>query len=282
MFMWMSNYIQIFTDNNLYLWYGSFFFVFLSLFVFWKESIGIYTHKNKNAIFDFWLISALSGVIGGRVVYFIANWEVLNLKNIPWFWSPYEKINNSIYVFRLYPWRFFRFWDGGFIFAGMLVGYIAAVYLLILKKKGWKWNAMFVPAFNSAVILFGGLLLMIGLYTNTEKVVIANAAMLALLLLFTILRKLVYFFVQALDLRILITKIMYSLIVLAVNGIMVYLYFYSNVKVLLLEKISILTFAGLSLIMVIHYILEKDPRIEQKEKRKGIVNIELNKPIRLA
>lgn len=274
-------YEQYFINNTRALWIGSFLFVLLSLYVFWRESIVTYTYKNQNAIFDFWFISAISGAIGGRVVYFIANWTKLGLKAIPWFWAPYEKINGTVYLLRLYPWRFFRLWDGGFIFAGMLVGYILSVYLLIIKKKGWKWMTMFVPAFNSAIILFGGILLMIGLYSNTNKVIDLTAIMLMLLLVFSALRLFIKLIVKKIDLQINLIKGLYILIVIAVNWFMVSLYFWTDVPVFWQEKISIIVFVIVSAIMIVHYILEKSPFEENMPKRSGIIDIRLNKPISL-
>jgi hypothetical protein len=256
------------------LWIGIAFFIFLSLFLFWHESKRV--HRNRNSIFDFWLISAVSGLLGGRIEYIVANFQTL--KNVPWFPIPYEKFNGEVYFLRLFPWRFFRFWDGGIIFSGMLLGFILAVYLLTIKKRGWRWDEMFVASFNAVIVLFDGVLLMIGLYSRSYAVVLLNLVIFALLIIFYIYRRLLAILSRDLHSQMVLFKIGYTIIVLSVDVVMLYLYFLSNVSVLWLEQISIAVFTIITGIMVIHFWVEKigglalgKPLEEEKDEMKILI-----------
>ena len=108
----------------------------LGMYIFWRGSIE--SRKNRSSVFDMFLISGfLSGIVG-RVVYIILEWE--QFSSFIWYWIPYEKYGDEVFLFRLLPWRFLSIWDGGIIILAMFVTLLLVMtfYTLVIKK--WRWK----------------------------------------------------------------------------------------------------------------------------------------------
>ena len=77
---------------------------FLGMYLFWKESSR--SRKNNSSVFDAFILSILLGIVIGRAMFVILNWT--EFSQYIWYWLPYERYGNEIFMFRLLPWRFLR------------------------------------------------------------------------------------------------------------------------------------------------------------------------------
>ena len=89
----------------------------VTMVIFWYESKN--AQKNTNSIFDMWFFSSIVMIIWGRIGFIITFWDEFNQWN--WFWLPYERYGDMMYIFRAMPWRLFKIWDGGFLFSWLPV-----------------------------------------------------------------------------------------------------------------------------------------------------------------
>lgn len=124
----------------------------LGLFVFWKESSR--SRKNNSSVFDIFFISVIIGILVGRLVYVVSNWSS-EYSSLPWYWLPYERYGDDVYLFRLLPWKLLKIWDGQldilFTFLGIIL--MQTVSVLFLKK--WKWGDLFPPIYLSNWVMMG-------------------------------------------------------------------------------------------------------------------------------
>ncbi len=124
--------------------------IFLSgMYVFWRGCIE--TDKDRSSTFDVYLFSLISGIIAGRIGYIISNMN--EFSGYIWYWSPYEKYGDVVYIFRLLPWRFLRIWDGGIVVFVMFVGFLIAASILVTFTKKWRWRQMYFVIFFSDLLM---------------------------------------------------------------------------------------------------------------------------------
>lgn len=136
--------------------------IVLGMYKFWKEcSI---TRKENNSIFDMFFFSSIFGLILGRASYIISNWE--EFSKYIWYWLPYEKYGDQIFLFRLLPWRFLRIWDWEIQIIVMFVGFVVSATIWAVFVKKWKWSHLYTPIFSSATSMIALSFLLIGLFVN--------------------------------------------------------------------------------------------------------------------
>ncbi len=143
--------------------------LFLSLFLFWKES---YSHKDRNSVFDMWLFTILFAMFWARFSFIIANWELF--ESLPWALAPYERYGENIYFLRLLPWRFFDLRDGGFLFTSIFSAYILFAFLYNVLVKRWNWREMFLPVILSAEVLLVFVLIVYGALAGFADIVLGG------------------------------------------------------------------------------------------------------------
>ncbi len=143
--------------------------LFLSLFLFWKES---YLHKDRNSAFDMWFFTILFAMFWARLSFIIANWGLF--ESLPWALAPYERYGEDIYFFRLLPWRFFDLRDGGFLFTSIFSAYILFAFLYNIFVKRWNWREMFLPVILSAEVLLVFVLIVYGALVGLPDVVLGG------------------------------------------------------------------------------------------------------------
>lgn len=143
--------------------------LFLSLFLFWKES---YSHKDRNSVFDMWFFTILFAMFWARLSFIIANWELFD--SLPWALAPYERYGEDIYFFRLLPWRFFDLRDGGFLFTSIFSAYILFAFLYNVLVKRWNWREMFLPVILSAEVLLVFVLIVYGALVGFPDIVLGG------------------------------------------------------------------------------------------------------------
>lgn len=170
------------------LWLGPTFtlvlIVILGLYIFWKESSR--SRKNNSSVFDIYLFSLSGGLVIARIAYILMN-RAEYFKNI-WYWLPYEKYGEQVYLFRLLPWRLVRIWDGGLDLLYLFVGMILIQTLLVTVKKKWKWNDMFPPIYLSNWVMFGLSFLLLGVQWGNNVWSNQGLVLLAPYILFLILQ----------------------------------------------------------------------------------------------
>lgn len=124
---------------------GLFIMFFIGLYIFWKEAVR--SRKNNSSVFDAFIVSIIVGVFIGRVVYIILNWS--DFSSYIWYWLPYERYGDQIYLFRLLPWRFFQFWDGQIDILYTFLGVLLSQTLIVVFRKKWRWSEMFSAMYLS-------------------------------------------------------------------------------------------------------------------------------------
>lgn len=151
---------------------------FFGLYVFWKGCIE--TRKNRSSVFDIYLLSGFLSVIIGRVVYIILAWDTA-FSSFIWYWLPYEKYGDNIYLFRLLPWRFFSIWDGGLIILAVFVSMILSLTFFSLVIKKWKWEDMFFPTFFSSTVILALSFIYTGIVSGFNTWAYRGIALIAIL-----------------------------------------------------------------------------------------------------
>lgn len=136
----------------------------VGLFVFWKETSR--SRKNNSSVFDIFIISSFMGILIGRVSYIITMWS--DFSKVIWYWLPYEKYLDKVYLFRLLPWKFFAIWDGGVDVLLTFVGIILTQSIIVLFYKKWRWSNLFPAIYLSSWLMLGLAFLMIGIQGNND------------------------------------------------------------------------------------------------------------------
>ena len=160
----------------------------LGMYIFWRGSIE--SRKNRSSVFDMFLISGfLSGVVG-RVVYIILEWE--QFSSFIWYWIPYEKYGDEVFLFRLLPWRFLSIWDGGIIILAMFVTLLLVMtfYSLVIKK--WRWKHMFFPIYFSSTTMLGMSFVYVGITSGFNDWIYKGLVLIVMLAIFFLLFKFIY------------------------------------------------------------------------------------------
>ncbi|MBP8978895.1 hypothetical protein KBG23_00240 [Candidatus Dojkabacteria bacterium] len=124
----------------------------LGLFVFWKESSR--SRKNNSSVFDIFFISVIIGILVGRLVYVVSNWSS-EYSSLPWYWLPYERYGDDVYLFRLLPWKLLKIWDGQLDILFTFLGIILMQTISVLFLKKWKWGDLFPPIYLSNWVMMG-------------------------------------------------------------------------------------------------------------------------------
>lgn len=124
---------------------GLFVIFFIGLYVFWKEAVR--SRKNNSSVFDIFIVSIIIGLFIGRVMYIILNWS--DFSSYTWYWLPYERYGDQVYLFRLLPWRFFQFWDGQLDILYTFLGVLLSQTLIVIFRKKWRWCELFSAMYLS-------------------------------------------------------------------------------------------------------------------------------------
>lgn len=256
-------------------------FVFISgMYIFWRGCME--TGKDRSSIFDVYTISLLLSIGISRVGYIISNMG--DFTGYIWYWSPYEKYGDVIYMFRLLPWRFFRIWDGGIVILSLFVGYIlfSSIYTLFIKK--WRWKQMLFPIHFSSIFLFSLSLIFTASIGRNTNLLITALVPLAFVLASSVLslivsrnknmkwkkRKKIVSYVGIISFILTTAYISYEVLI-------------DNIS--LVEQISIYVLDVWALLASLLYIVDikrkKSIIIEKVSEVQGISLPEINQPIRL-
>lgn len=158
--------------------------IVIGLYIFWKEASR--SRKNNSSVFDTYFLSLFGGVFFARVAHIIM-FSSEYFSNI-WYWLPYEKYGDQVFLFRLLPWRFMRIWDGGLDLLYLFVGMILIQTFWVTVRKKWKWNEMFPSIFLSNGAMLGLSFFFLGVQWENNVWTNLGLILLAPLLLFLILQ----------------------------------------------------------------------------------------------
>lgn len=251
--------------------------VFLGMYVFWSGSME--TRKNISSVYDIFVTSMLGGLVVGRACYIIINWE--QFSNLIWYWLPYEKYGDEIYLFRLLPWRFMRIWDWRIDILSMFVAFLLIATFWVLVVKKWKWSHMFTTIFFTAETMLALSFILLGASTGNQEWLIQGIIMVLLpLVLFFLKNSVKKAIIGKKELRILmLLDIFFILLTTAYVT-----YTYLIVDTSNTEKISIITFALWSLFGIFFYMKETkkaDITIEKVSSVRTVSRLDINQPIKL-
>ncbi len=140
--------------------------VLVGAYIFWREAK--LTKKDGNSVFDMFLILLILVIVGGRVSYILANPS--EFAEVTWFWSPYERYSDGFYLFRLLPWKYFRVWDGGYLYTASFASFILAGFMYSSIVKKWKWKHMMNVIYTPAMIMLSLTLFLSGLFSQSIDV----------------------------------------------------------------------------------------------------------------
>lgn len=253
--------------------------IFLAgMYAFWRGCIE--TGKDRSSIFDMYIISLIAGIIAGRVGYIVSN--ISEFTGYIWYWSPYEKYGDVIYIFRLLPWRFFRIWDGGIVIFAMFVGFLLACTCFAVFIKKWRWRQMyFVIFFSSLLILSLSFVFIASLEENLSLLLTAGILLFASIVFFVL-----SLIISRLGIKWRKRKKMIGYIG---SGLICAISIYLSITFLpqdisFVEKTSIYLldiWAVLSTLLFVIDMKRKRVNIEKISSVRGITLPEINQPIRL-
>ena len=153
-------------------------------YVFWKEAVR--SRKNNSSVFDVFIISIIVGVLIGRVMYIILNWS--DFSSYVWYWLPYERYGDQIYLFRLLPWRFFQFWDGQLDILYTFLGVLLSQSLMVVFVKKWRWSEMFSAMYISNWVMIALTYLFVGVQSKNDTWIKHGVWIFAAFVLFVLLQ----------------------------------------------------------------------------------------------
>lgn len=134
------------------------------LYIYW--SLGRKYNKDNNSLFDLSLVASLFAFLMARIAYIIEYWK--EYSQFAWFYIPYERYGEDVYLFRLMPWRLFRLWDGGYTVLAALVGFIAMAFYFVVRYKKWDFREMFKVINPPIYFLLGSILILMEFVVGSE------------------------------------------------------------------------------------------------------------------
>lgn len=222
----------------------------LGLYVFWRSTAE--SRKNRSSVFDMFVFTGFLSVLVGRVMYIVVAWQ--EFANYIWYWLPYEKYGDKIFLFRLLPWRFFSIWDGQLIILAMFVSLILTGTFFAVVIKKWRWKHMFFPIYFSATTMLGFSFLFTGFVENVSDWIFKGLILIGILALFFA----IYNFLTTILNTLLSKKLLIGYIGLFIvwlsTAYIGYIYMTSNLT--MIENITVVIFLIWSLISGILFIID--------------------------
>ncbi|KUK77881.1 MAG: transmembrane(s)protein [candidate division WS6 bacterium 34_10] len=268
--------IRIFLVNLHPLWV----YLFLSiagLFVYWRGCTE--TRKDRSSIFDTFIISIVLGLLMGRVSFLSINWSEYG--RYAWYFLPYERYGDTVYMFRLLPWRLFRIWDGGLTIFVAMVTFVLILTLLVLFSRKWKWYQLFFPIYFSMSSMLGLSFIYLGIIESYKGWIIRGLLLVFLPLIFWSISKILLLVIKNGVKR---RKFLVYIGVLIVTLSTVYIsYEYLSDSVSTFELVSVILLLLWTAVMDIYTFIEiNKPNVEiEKVSSVRAVDIEINQPIRI-
>lgn len=248
----------------------------VGLFLYWRGCSE--TRKNRTSIFDTFLISITLGLIMGRISYLSIHWS--EYSRYAWYFLPYERYGNTVYLFRLLPWRLLRIWDGGLtIFVAMIAFLIILTFLTVLYKK-WRWYQVYFPIFFSTASMLGASFVYLGIVDDYVSWIIKGVVLVLSPVIFWATSKILLVTIRKGVKR---RKTLVYIGVLIVTLMSIYIsYDYLSGTVSKFEFIFVILLLSWVAIMDLFTIIDLNrPNVEiERVSSVRAVDIEINQPIR--
>ncbi len=229
----ISNIINFIRSINPLL--GLFVIFFIGLYIFWKEAVR--SRKNNSSVFDAFILSIIVGLIIGRIIYIILNWS--DFSSYVWYWLPYERYGDQIYLFRLLPWRFFQFWDGQLDILYTFLGVLLSQTLIVVLKKKWRWSEMFSAMYLSNWVMIALTYLFVGVQSKNGTWIKHGGWILASFVLFVLLQGILVNLYKD-KRKDVVRMILQNIFALIAVAIISYVYFSSSPQIVTIVGIVIL------------------------------------------
>jgi hypothetical protein len=237
------------------------------------------TRKNISSVYDTFVTSLFGGLIVGRICHIIINWE--QFSSFIWYWLPYEKYGEEIYLFRLLPWRFMRIWDWRIDILSMFVAFILIATFWVSVVKKWKWSHMFTTIFFTAEGMLAMSFVLLGATNGNQEWLTQGIVMILLpLVLFFLKNSVKKAIVGKKEIKILMLLDIFFITL--TTAYVTYTYFVADINNT--EKASIITFALWTLLGIIFYMKETkqaDITIEKVSSVRTVSHLDINQPIKL-
>jgi len=257
---------------------GLFVIFFLGLYIFWKEAVR--SRKNNSSVFDVFIISIIVGVLIGRIVYIILNWS--DFSSYVWYWLPYERYGDQIYLFRLLPWRFFQFWDGQLDILYTFLGVLLTQSLMVVFVKKWRWSELFSAMYLSNWIMIALTYLFVGVQSKNDIWIKHGAWIFVAFVLFVLLQGILVNLYKDKRKEV-VRMILQNIFALVAVAIISYVYFSSSPQIVTIVGIVILLvwyIAGV-IMNTIDSKKTNNVTIESVSSVRQVSIPEVTKPIRL-
>ena len=251
--------------------------VLVGLFIYWKGCTE--TRRNRSSIFDTFLISIATGLVVGRISYLSINWS--EYSRYAWYFLPYERYGQTVYLFRLLPWRLLRVWDGGLTIFVAMITFLVILTLLVSLYKKWRWYQVYFAVFFSMTSMLATSFLYLGIIENYMAWIIRGIILFLVPVIFWAFSKIFLFLIENNYKR---RKALIYFGVLIVTLTSVYTsYEYLSDQTSQFEFISVIILLIWNVISDIFIILDLNkPNIEiEKVSSVRAVDIEVNQPIRI-
>ena len=257
---------------------GLFIMFFIGLYIFWKEAVR--SRKNNSSVFDAFIVSIIVGVFIGRVVYIILNWS--DFSSYIWYWLPYERYGDQIYLFRLLPWRFFQFWDGQIDILYTFLGVLLSQTLIVVFRKKWRWSEMFSAMYLSNWVMIALTYLFVGVQGKNDIWIKHGIWILIPFVLFLLLQGILVNMYKDKRKEV-VRMILHNIFALVAVAIISYVYFSSSPQIVTIVGIVILVvwyIAGI-IMNTIDSKKVNNVTIESVSSVRQVSIPEVTKPIRL-
>ncbi|KUK77418.1 MAG: transmembrane(s)protein, partial [candidate division WS6 bacterium 34_10] len=198
-----------------------------------------------------------------------------------WYFLPYERYGDTVYMFRLLPWRLFRIWDGGLTIFVAMVTFVLILTLLVLFSRKWKWYQLFFPIYFSMTSMLGLSFIYLGVIESYNAWIIRGLLLALLPLIFWALSKILLLLIKNGVKR---RKFLVYIGVLIVTLSTVYIsYEYLSDSVSTFELGSVILLLLWTAIMDIYTFIEINKPNVGIERVSSVraVDIEINQPIRI-
>jgi hypothetical protein len=249
----------------------------IGLFIYWRGCTE--TRKNRSSIFDTFLISIGLGLLIGRISFLSIHWT--EYSRFAWYFLPYERYGDTVYMFRLLPWRLMRIWDGGLTIFVAMVAFLIVLTVMILLVKKWRWYQVYFPAFFSMTSMLGISFIYLGVIDNYKAWIVRGLALFLLPVIFWSISKILLFTIKNGIKR---RKTLVYIGILIVTLASLYIaYEYLSGSVSQFEFAAVIALLIWTAVMDIYTIIDINKPHVEIERVSGVraVNIEVNQPIRI-
>lgn len=259
-------------------WLITFSIFILGLFIFWKGSIE--KKKNVSSVFDIFIISSVLSVIYSRVTHIILNWS--EFSRLIWYWIPYEKYGDQIYLFRLLPWRYFSLWDGGLDLFALCVSFMIFTTLLTLLMKRWRWKDMFLQIYFSGMTVFILTRIYFSFLVNSNIFIQTGIYILLIFILIFVVSQVLPRMNMSVKLKNRISEISAITAVLSSSFILVLHFFSTDLQ--FYSRINIYAFIIWIILSTIYFLTDlrrAKVSIEKLSSVRNVGSVDVNQPIKI-